>query len=193
MRAKKSSPMRIENGKGFGTIEVLAALFVVTIALTGLLTLFGQAIATMSLMEDLLIAKQKSREVLESIYTARNTQQLSFDMIQNVSDTGIFLDGYQPLRRPNPTGSPGDGLVGTADDGPIESLILPGPDGLVGTGDDEVRVLSSFERQIEIEPVLYADNSVNPDIRKVMVSVRYSTPLGGQRTYEVESYVSRFR
>lgn len=185
--------MQVENSKGFGIIEVLGALFVITIALTALLALFGQSIATMSLMGDLLIAKQKSREVLESIYTARNTQQLSFDMIQNVSATGIFLDGYQPLQRPNPASSPGDGLIGTADDGPVESLTLPGPDGVVGTGDDEVRVLSSFQRQIQIQPVLYADSSVNPDIRKVLVSVRYTTPLGGLRTYEVESYVSRFR
>jgi len=193
MSEKKRGPVPTEQSEGFGILEVLAALFVITIALIGLLALFSQSIATMSLMEDLLIAKQKAREALESIYTARNTQQLSFAMIQNVSDTGIFMDGYQPLRRPNPTGAPGDGLIGTADDGPIEALVLPGPDGVVGTGDDEVRVLSSFERQIQIQPVLYADNSVNPDIRKVVVSIRYNTPLGGQRTFEVESYVSRFR
>jgi len=144
-------------------------------------------------MQDLLIAKQKSRETLESIYTARNTHQLSFDMIQNVSEDGIFLNGFQPLRRPNPTDGSGDGLIGTADDGPIESLTLPGEDGLMGSGDDEVRVLSSFEREIKIDPLFYADNTVNPDVRKVRVSIRYSNLLGGQSTYEVESYISRFR
>ena len=184
---------RTHHSEGFSTIEVLAAMVVVTIALTSLLALFAYAISTMTLMQDLLIAKQKSRETLESIYTARNTRQITFDMIQNVSSSGIFLDGYQPLKRPNPTGSSGDGLIGTADDGDIETLRLPGPDGYLNTGDDEVRVLDRFERQIQIDPILYADSTVNPDVRKIMVSIRYSNPVGGQGTYVVESYISRFR
>ncbi len=184
---------RTHHSEGFSTIEVLAAMFVITIALTSLLALFAYAISTMTLMQDLLIAKQKSREALESIYTARNTRQITFDMIQNVSSSGIFLDGYQPLKRPNPTGSSGDGLIGTADDGDIETLRLPGPDGLLNTGDDEVRVLDRFERQIQIDPILYADSTVNPDVRKIMVSIRYSNPVGGQGTYVVESYISRYR
>ena len=153
---------RTNNSEGFSTIEVLAALFVVTIALTSLLALFGYAISTMTLMQDLLIAKQKSRETLESIYTARNTGLITFDMIQNVSTSpGIFLDGYQPLERPQ-----SDGLIGTADDAGVESSILPGPDGILNTGDDEVRVLSTFARRIQIDPILYADSTVNPDVRK---------------------------
>ena len=181
------------NSEGFSTLEVLAAMFVLTIALTSLLALFSYAISTMTLNQDLLIAKQKSREALESIYTARNTRQITFDMIQNVSDSGIFLDGYQPLKRPNPISGMGDGLIGTADDGAIETLTLPGPDGVLGNGDDEVRVLDRFERQIQIDPILYADSTVNPDVRKVMVSIRYSNPVGGQGTYVVESYISRYR
>ena len=181
---------RTHNSEGFSTIEVLAALFVVTIALTSLLALFGYAISTMTLMQDLLIAKQKSRETLESIYTARNTSQITFDMIQNVSDSpGIFLDGYQALERPQ-----ADGLIGTADDSGVETLTLPGPDGdLTTTGDNEVRVLDRFERQIQIDPLLFADSTVNPDVRKIMVSIRYSNPVGGQETYVVESYISRYR
>ncbi len=177
-----------KNSAGFSTLEVLAALFVITIALTSLLALFGYAISTMALRQDLLIAKQKSRETLESIYTARNTSQITFDMIQNVSDSGIFLDGYQTLKRPQ-----GDGLIGTSDDADIETLILPGPDGYLNTGDDEVRTLTAFERQIQIDPILFADSTVNPDVRRVLVSIRYDTPMGGQQTYVVESYISRYR
>jgi type II secretory pathway pseudopilin PulG len=188
MTRNERSPGR--NGSdGFSTLEVLAAMFVITIALTGLLSLFGYAISTMSLMQDLLIAKQKSREALESIYTARNTSQITFDMIQNVSASpGIFVDGYQPLERPQ-----SDGLIGTSDDSGVETLRLPGPDGALNTGDDELRVLDTFERQIQIDPILFADSSVNPDIRRVLVSIRYNTPMGGQSTYTVESYISRYR
>ena len=185
---------RTNNSKGFGMLEVLAAMFVVTIALTSLAALFGHAISTMTLMQDLLIAKQKSREALESIYTARNTRQITFDMIQNVSDSGIFLDGYQPLKKPNPTAGNGDGLIGTTDDGAVETLTLPGPDGdLTTTGDNEVRTLSAFTRQIDIDPILFADSTVNPDIRKVTVNIRYPSPMGGQQDYQVESYISRYR
>jgi len=179
------------NSDGFSTLEVMMAMFVIVIALTSLLSLFSYAIATMQLTQDLLIAKQKAREALESIYTARNTSQITFDMIQNDSVVdGIFLVGYQPLRRPST-----DGLIGTFDDAgeEIETLTLPGPDGLLNTGDDELRVLTSFQRLIQIDPILFADSTVNPDIRKIMVSIQYLTPLGGQRTYQVESYVSRFR
>ncbi len=192
MKKNERGP-KTNNSEGFSTLEVLMALFVVTIALTSLLALYGYAISTMALMQDLLIAKQKSRETLESIYTARNTQQITFDMIRNVSDSGIFIDGYQPLKRPNPTSGNGDGLIGTADDGDIEEMRLPGPDGYLNTGDDEVRVLTRFERQIQIDPIFYADSTVNPDVRRVLVSIRYNTPMGGQETYEVESYISRYR
>ncbi len=192
MKKNERGP-KTNNSEGFSTLEVLMALFVVTIALTSLLALYGYAISTMALMQDLLIAKQKSRETLESIYTARNTQQITFDMIQNVSDSGIFIDGYQPLKRPNPTSGNGDGLIGTADDGDIEEMRLPGPDGYLNTGDDEVRVLTRFERQIQIDPIFYADSTVNPDVRRVLVSIRYDTPMGGQQTYVVESYISRYR
>jgi len=189
MTRNEKSPGR--NGSdGFSTLELLAAMFVITIALTGLLSLFGYAISTMSLMQDLLIAKQKSRETLESIYTARNTSQITFDMIQNdnVAD-GIFLEGYQSLKRPG-----NDGLIGTSDEGAIETLTLPGPDGdLMLTADNEFRVLDTFERQIQISPILFADSSVNPDVRRIMVSIRYNTPMGGQSTYAVESYISRYR
>ena len=187
---KNERSQRRNGSDGFSTLEVLAAMFVITIALTGLLSLFGYAISTMSLMQDLLIAKQKSRETLESIYTARNTSQITFDMIQNVSaPPGIFLDGYQPLERPQ-----ADGLIGTDDDEDVETLELPGPDGDLTTPlDNEYRVLDTFQRQIQISPILFADSSVNPDIRRVLVNIRYNTPMGGQSTYTVESYISRYR
>ncbi len=191
MCEKEGGPMLRRNSDGFSTIEVLMAIFVIVIALTSLLSLFSYAIATMQLTQDLLIAKQKAREALESIYTARNTSQITFDMIQNdnVAD-GIFNVGYQDLRRPST-----DGLIGTDDDAgeEIETLTLPGPNGMLGDGDDEFRVLSSFQRLIQIDDILFADATVNPDLRKVMVSIQYFTPLGGLRTYQVESYVSRFR
>ena len=171
-----------KDAKGFTIIEVMIATFVIVIALVSLLTLFAYSVATMALTEDLLIGKEKAREALESIFTARNTQQITFDQIHNVSNDppGIFVSGYQPLKT-----SGADGLVGTADDGAVEAYTLPG----------EVIELNQFEREIQIDPVFYADapTVVDPDVRRVTIRIRFSTPLGGQRIFELGSYISRFR
>lgn len=186
--------VRSSGERGFSLLEVLVAMAVLVVGLVGLLALFAQAIATMQTSQENLLARQKVREALESIYTARNTQQIVFDDIQNVASGGIFLDGWQPLRQPNPAGGGGDGLVGTADDGPIETITLPGPDGLLGTGDDEFRTLTEFDRRIQIAPVLMVDGiTPNSDLRQVTVSVRFTTSQGHRRTYQVAAYFSRFR
>ena len=101
----------LSGSRGFGTVEVLAAFFVLTVALTSLLALMAHGVATMKLVEDDIIAKQKAREALESIYTSRNTQQITFDMINNTTTIpGIFLAGFQPLREANPAGGGGGWL-----------------------------------------------------------------------------------
>ena len=79
--------MRSSNAEqGFSLIEVMVAMFLLTVGLVSLSGLYGQAIGTMQLAQQRLIVKQKVREALESIYTARNTQQITFNMIRNVSD-----------------------------------------------------------------------------------------------------------
>ena len=171
-----------KDSKGFTLIEVMVATVVIVIALVSLLTLFAYSVATMALTEDLLIGKEKAREALESIFTARNTQQITFNEIQNVvpSQPGIFLNGYQQLKTAGD-----DGLIGTADDGAVETYTLPG----------EVIELNQFEREIQIDPVFYADAPavVDPDVRRVTIRIRFPTPLGGQRIFELGSYISRFR
>jgi hypothetical protein len=166
----------------------MMAILVLTTALVGMLGFLSQAIVTTKDAQKEIIARQKSREIMESIFTARNTQQITFDQIQNEGDApgAAFLAGYQPLRGPGP-----DGIVGTTDDDEIETLTLPGPDGNLGTPDDIEMPLSDFERQVLISPVLRPDNSVDPSVRRVTVRVRYR--VGFLRTYQLESMVSRFR
>jgi type II secretory pathway pseudopilin PulG len=180
--------MRREAGQGgFTLIEVAVATLVLVVGLVSMLALFAQAVVVLAYAQEDLIAQQKGQEALESIFTARNTQQITFDKVQNTSAGGIFLDGWRPLQTSGP-----DGLVGTADDGPVETLTLPGPDGLLGTADDVIRSLTNFTRQIDITPLVIG-GTASPDIRQVAITVRYSTPRGWQRSYKVVSYISRFR
>jgi hypothetical protein len=137
---------------------------------------------------------------MESIYTARNTQQIVFSQIANISSGGIFTDGPVQLLSAGP-----DGLVNTADDldfpatgvcptGP-ECITLPGPDGILGTADDQPMSLANFRREIQIGSVLEADGAtIDPNLKQITVTVSYFT--GGSsipRAYTVNALISAFR
>ncbi|HON01351.1 MAG TPA: hypothetical protein PLM33_13980 [Acidobacteriota bacterium] len=178
------SDARYEKGAaaGFLLVELMIAAVILVVALVTLLSLYMHAVVTVTFSEDDLLAKQKAREALESIYTARNTSQITFNQIANASGGGIFLDGPQPLREPGP-----DGLVGTADDGDLEVVREPGPDGIIGTGDDVMLDLLRFQREIVVQP------GPAPDLKLITVRILFHTPARIDRTYEVTSYVSRYR
>ena len=180
MRILKSNP-KSRRQAGFGYIEALVSVTILAIGLVGLLGFLTYSIAIGTVSRDDLIAKQKVREALESIQTARNTQQITFDAIGNLSSGGIFLDGYQPICRPDDLG-----LVGTATSSEPEVMISAGTDEVLGSGDDETYSLDRFERQITITPE-------GADLRRVEVTVRYRTTQGWQRDYRVTSLVSRYR
>jgi hypothetical protein len=118
---------------------------------------------------------------LESIFTARNTQQVTFSQVKNVSNGGIFLNGFQSLKVPG-----NDGIVGTSDDGPIETMVSPGPDGVLGTADDLTRTLDEFQRQVSI-------TAIDTNISRITITIRYVLSGPVQRDYTVISYISRFR
>jgi hypothetical protein len=170
-----------QGSSGFGMIEFMIASAVLLIGLVGVLALFAHTMISLSFAEQNVIAKQKTREAMESIFTARNTAQVSFAQIQNVSTGGIFLNGFQPLRVPG-----ADGLIGTADDGAIETMVSVGNDGIAGTSDDKTITLNSFQRQMSI-------NSINADLRQITITLRYGPTQGIRRDYQVVSYVSRYR
>jgi type II secretory pathway pseudopilin PulG len=178
----RKSPQR-----GFTILEALIASVVLAVGMIGLLGFFVASIANIQNSQEELLARQKARETLESIYAARNSQQITFDGINNVVNGGIFLDGPQPLRDAG-----NDGIFGTVDDGNIQTVVLPGQDGVLGTADDTTRTLSEFQREIKITPLNRSDGTFNPDLREIIVTVSYNTPAG-LRSYSTAGYVSRFR
>jgi prepilin-type N-terminal cleavage/methylation domain-containing protein len=185
---------------GFSLLETMIAILVMTIGLLALIACFATAItATESAQED-LVARHKALDAMESIYTARNSQQEPFSALNNVAAGGIFLSGAQPLLCAGP-----DGLVGTADDVPctapdtgtacpggVECLVLPGADGVLGTGDDITQSLSNFTRTITFGPVDLPSGAVNSNLISVNVTVSYIKPNWGLRSYSVNGLISSY-
>jgi prepilin-type N-terminal cleavage/methylation domain-containing protein len=188
---------------GFSLLEVMIAMIVMTIGLLAVIMSFAVAItATASAQED-LIARHKALDAMESIYTARNSQQLPFTSLQNIANGGIFLTGAQPLLCAGT-----DGLVGTADDVPctapdtgaacpggVECLVLPGPDGVLGTADDVTQTLSNFRRTITFNQVFLPASQgggVNNSLIAVTIAVTYTKPNWPARTYNVNGLISSY-
>jgi prepilin-type N-terminal cleavage/methylation domain-containing protein len=186
--------------QGFTILETMIALVVMTIGLLAVIASFATAVAnTQSAQED-LIARHKTLEAMESIYTARNSQQIPFSAIANVSSGGDFKDGPQSLLCAGP-----DGLVGTADDVPCttaagavcpnggaECMVLPGPDGILGTADDTIMSLSNFTRSIAVNQVLLASGAVNQNMVAVTVTVSYTKAGMPARTYTANGLISSY-
>ena len=184
--------------RGFTMMEVLISVVILTIGLVSMLAMFTVALAATNNAQEDLTAKQISQSTLESIFTARNTQQITFLQIQNVANGGIFLDGPQVIKDPGP-----DGLDGTADDlvanplcpGPSTCLQLSGQDGVLGTADDVYMPLNNYRRTILISNVFLPGGGIDDTLRQITVTVTYtSTQFSAQqKQYSVGAYVSSFR
>ncbi len=177
---------------GFSLIEVVISMAVLTVGLVSLLGVFGIAMASTQTTQEDMLAKQIADEAIEAIMTARDTAQLQWTQIENTSNGGIFLDGYQQIYTAG-----ADGIIGTADDvssGQPQTLIEPGPDGIYGTADDVKVPLTSYQRKILIQPVLDNNGNLIDTLRSVTISIQYTTPrVAVPKTYVLTTFVSQFR
>jgi type II secretory pathway pseudopilin PulG len=174
---------------GFGLIEAIFAATILIIGLAALAGLFAQSLTFLQYTREDLVAKQKAREALEAVYSARNDGTIGFAGIQNTINGGIFVGGFQPLFLPG-----ANGIVGTASQTSIlDRQVLPGPDGIIGTADDQIIPLNNFQRQIQIQPLFDANGNISPDIRRITVTVQVTSPNRGTRNYTVSGYISRFQ
>ncbi len=186
--------------RGFTIIETMIAIAIMSIGILTVIAAFATAVGATQNAQENLIARQKTLEAMESIYTARNTQQITFAQIANTASGGIFTTGTTQLLAAGP-----DGLVNTSDDlnfpasGPCpagpECVVLPGPDGVLGTADDVALSLANFRRQIQIGTVLESDGvTIDPNLKQIIVTVSYSTGTSTvPRTYSVNALISAFR
>jgi prepilin-type N-terminal cleavage/methylation domain-containing protein len=185
---------------GFSLIEVMIAIVVMSIGLLAVVASLATALSAAQSGEEDLIARQKALEAMESIYTARNSQQIPFAAVANQSNGGVFLDGASPLLCAGP-----DGLVGTADDvacttvagvacpdGGAECMVLPGPDGILGTADDVTMSLGNFSRTIAINPVLLPNGAPNTNMMAITITVQYTKAGMPGRSFQANGLISSY-
>lgn len=190
---------RCSKQRGFTLIETMIAIAIMGIGIMTLLAAFVTAVNATQNAQNNLIARQKALEAMESIYTARNSQQITFPQIANVSSGGIFISASEQLLDPGP-----DGIINTADDtnfaaagacpaGP-ECVTLPGPDGILGTADDVAYSLANFNRTIAVGTVLEADGvTINPNLKQITVTVSYTSGTStAVQSYTVTGLISSF-
>lgn len=206
MGRKLMRKLRIRSSResGFSLVEVMISAALLTSASLALLSVFGLAIAANQSSQQDLIARQLASDAMESIFTARNTSQLSFSQIQNVSNGGIFANGAQTLLCAGPT----YGIVGVAGDtsqcktatgatcpnSGVQCLNEPGPDGIVGTADDVILSLANYTRTITITPLSAGSPpTVIQTLVQVTVTITYSVPgYPVPKNYVVTEYVSEY-
>ncbi len=196
----KSKTTHTATEAGFSLVEVMIAIAVMSVGLLAVVGSIATAVANTQAAQEDLIARHKALEALESIYTARNSQQVAFTAINNTGNGGIFLSGAQPLLCAGP-----DGLVGTTDDvvcttsggvtcpnAGVECWVLPGPDGVLGNADDITYSLANFTRTITISQTFLNTGTVNDNMMAVSVSVSYTKDGLPARTYTVNGLISRY-
>jgi prepilin-type N-terminal cleavage/methylation domain-containing protein len=190
----------LENEAGFSLIETMVAMAILATGLLSLAGVFVMGLNHLSNSSAALIAREKAREAVESVHTARDTRVITWCQIYNATfpritacstePPGVFVNGAVPLRNAGP-----DGLVNTGDDVGIEEAISPGPDNQLGTPDDIRTELRSYTREIEITEIL-TNGIPNPNLRRLRVRVRYGrivrvgTEMLPERVYELTTYIS---
>ena len=155
-----------EDEAGFSLIETLIAMAILATALLSLAGVFILGLSQLAGASSSLIAREKAREAVESVHTARDIRTLAWCEIRNRGavtncpngNPGAFLSGRQPLKTAGE-----DGLVNTDDDENVEVTVGPGADGILGNADDIETPLSSYERQIEITDILLANGTREPE------------------------------
>ena len=185
---------------GFSLIEVMVALSILMVGLLGLAQVFYVGMANASTSSSHLIAREKAREAIESVHTARDTRTIIWG--RSATSTrrparhsggpplpmvdltavggGVFLNGEQPLRQPG-----ADGLVNTGDDAAAGPEELPGANGRfepAGAPTDDVPLNDFWRRSTSATSTTTCGKSpYDPLPRRRPV-----------RTYSLTTYVSSF-
>ena len=180
--------------RGFTLLEVLIALAVL---MAGLMSLaygigIGLAVTQMSTMDT--IAREKAREAMEDVFTARDTSTIAFTQICNIPTSGsnpnncLFVNGLQPMYTTDSSG-----LVNTqasVNQATLETFVTPGPDGVMGTADDITYNLTGFQRSIQVTSLSSSDGYTQ--LAQVTVTIQYNPLPWLSRTVTMVTVMSPY-
>jgi type II secretory pathway pseudopilin PulG len=172
----------VSSSKGFSLVETIIAIGVLTTGVLGTAGILVLGMKNLATSPADVVITQKAVQAIEAVFSARDSGKLTWGQIKNVSAGGVFVDGLQGLKLPGP-----DGLVNTADDTTIETVVLPGTDQTMGTADDTTTYLTAYQRQIAITDVA----GENGELRQVVVTIKYSSGTI-QRTYTLTTFISAY-
>jgi prepilin-type N-terminal cleavage/methylation domain-containing protein len=187
----KTQPSGV-NESGFSLIETMIAMAILATGLLGLAGVFVMGLSQLAGSTASLIAREKAREAVESVHTARDTKTIAWCQIRNTNAAancpdgsgGVFVPDETPLRTPGP-----DGLVQTGDDLDVEVSRGAGPDNILGNDDDTLTSLDNYTRQLVITDVVLPNGQPNPNLRRLTVTIGFRVG-STQRTYRLTTFVS---
>jgi prepilin-type N-terminal cleavage/methylation domain-containing protein len=188
-------PCQEHDERGFTMVEVMIASVILVVGILSLAYAFGMGLGVIGTAQEDSIARQKARQAMEDVFTARDTGGITFPQICNVGSGSscIFVSGFEPLYTTGP-----DGLVNTADDGTgtplptgcsltpcIETTDTPGPDGILGTADDVFVPLIGYQRQVQI-------TQLSAILNQVTVTIKYTTSTGISRNVRLVALIGPY-
>ena len=179
--------------RGFTLLEVLIALAVLMVGLMSLAYGIGIGLAVVQMSTMDTIAREKAREAMEDVFTARDTSTIQFSQICNIPTSGgnpnncLFVNGLTPMYTADSSG-----LVNTtlAAQGGIETYVMPGPDGAMGSADDVTYNLTGFQRSIDVLPLSSSDGYTI--LAQVTVTIQYNPLPWLSRTVTMVTIMSPY-
>lgn len=186
-RTQKARRPLKQDEAGFSLIEMVVAMLMMLVGLLALASAIGYAFMASNRGRNITNTKLLVVSILEQMETLRNTQQLSFGQIANtgsVDNTGApqTFNGFPTTFQPVSSDPGPDAIFGTTDD----LSIAPGPDGVYGTSDDtldQTKAAPNYSRQVII-------TNLNPDLKRVQVTLRYPGAAGETQTMVGVSYLN---
>jgi prepilin-type N-terminal cleavage/methylation domain-containing protein len=194
-------PRHAHDDSGFTLVEVIVAAVLLVVGLVAVAYGMAVGLAVVATAQEDTIARQKAREAMEDIFTARDTLTITFDQICNVGDgpSCIFVKGAEPLWYAGV-----DGIVNTADDSSdtrgtdvnycgdpinnpkhVECVFTPGPSGVLGSAQDVRVFLTGYQREVQIK-------QISSILTQITVIITYTTPGGLSRKVTLAAVMSPY-
>lgn len=159
---------RRQRHDGFSLLEMIVAMFILTMGLLGVASAIGYALMASNSGRGLTNAKLLVVSALEQMETLRDSGQLNFAEISNSQVSGSTFTGFPATFIPVSTVPGPDFVYGTIDD--------PG-------GTDPSLAVSGVTRQILI-------TSLSSTLKRIQVTLRYSSNGGTSRDLVCVSYLN---